>query len=101
MDIFLLLSWANEGVSQASLQAAWLEKPLITTSVGGLREVCIDKQTGFQVPKNDPQAVANAVLQLVNNRDLRSFMGKGAKELVKDKFTLNQTLDQMEALYDK
>ncbi|MBI3901245.1 MAG: glycosyltransferase family 4 protein, partial [Chlamydiia bacterium] len=39
MDIFLLLSWANEGVSQASLQAALLAKPLITTPVGGLREV--------------------------------------------------------------
>lgn len=101
MDIFLLLSWANEGVSQASLQAAWLEKPLITTSVGGLREVCIDKKTGFQVPKNNPQAVAQAVLELVSNASMRACMGKNAKELVKEKFTLEHTLDQMENIYSR
>jgi glycosyltransferase involved in cell wall biosynthesis len=99
MDIFLLLSWANEGVSQASLQAAWLEKPLVTTPIGGLREVCIDQKTGFLVPKNDPQAVAKAVLELVQNIQLRSTFGKNAKALVKEKFTLEHTLDQMERIY--
>ena len=99
MDIFLLLSRANEGVSQASLQAAWLAKPLVTTEVGGLREVCLEGKTGFQVPKYTPQAVADAVMRLVNDRDLRQKMGKMAKSLVEEKFTLNHTLDQMEAIY--
>jgi len=99
MDIFLLLSWANEGVSQASLQAAWLAKPLITTTIGGLREVCIDKQTGFQVPKRNPQAVAAAILNLVNNKALRMEMGQKGKNLVLEKFTLAHTLDQMERIY--
>jgi glycosyltransferase involved in cell wall biosynthesis len=101
MDIFLLLSWAHEGVSQASLQAAWMGKPLITTSIGGLREVCLENQTGFQVPKHNPQAVADAVLSLVNDKRLRSQMGQKAKNLVLQKFTLAHTLNQMEALYDK
>ena len=99
MDIFLLLSWANEGVSQATLQAAWLEKPLITTSVGGLPEVCLEQKTGFQVSRNNPKAVADAVLQLVNDKELRLQMGQRGKSLVKQKFTLAHTLDQMETIY--
>ena len=39
MDVFTLLSTAHEGISQASLQAAYLKRPLITTSIGGLPEV--------------------------------------------------------------
>lgn len=101
MDIFLLLSWANEGVSQASLQAAWLEKPLVTTRVGGLREVCLEGETGLQVPVGDPKAVANAVRCLMKDRDLRMQMGKKAKELVLNNFTLAHTLDRMEAVYNQ
>ena len=101
IDIFLLLSWANEGVSQASLQAAWLEKPLVTTPTGGLREVCIENKTGFQVPKHYPQAVAEAVLRLAQSSELRKQMGEKAKSLVSEKFTLENTLDHMEAIYNR
>ncbi|MCH9627197.1 MAG: D-inositol-3-phosphate glycosyltransferase [Chlamydiales bacterium] len=99
MDVFLLLSWANEGVSQASLQAAWLAKPLVTTTVGGLGEVCLEGKTGFQVPKRDPEAVALAVKRLAQDAALRKEFGERAKELVKQNFTLDHTLDQMEAIY--
>lgn len=101
MDIFVLLSWANEGVSQASLQAAWLEKPLITTTIGGLKEVCIDGETGLQVPIHDPEAVAEAVRQLASHPDQRAAMGKKAKTLVEERFMLDQMLDHMEEAYKK
>lgn len=81
MDIFVLPSWANEGVSQASLQAAWLEKPLITTTVGGLPEVCIDNVTGLQVSPRNPKAVADAVLTLAHNKELRLQLEKRPKNL--------------------
>ncbi len=101
MDIFLLLSWANEGVSQASLQAAYFEKPLVTTTVGGLQEVCLEGETGIQVSKRDPKGVASAVERLYQNRDLRTQYGKRAKELVLEKFTLAHTLDEMERIYSQ
>lgn len=99
MDIFALLSWAHEGVSQASLQAAWLEKPLITTPIGGLGEICLENETGFQVPIHAPERVASAVLNLLNNQEMRRKFGRNAKILVQKKFTLQQTLDKMEAIY--
>lgn len=99
MDIFLLLSWANEGVSQASLQAGWLKKPLITTPIGGLPEVCIDGKTGIQVPVRAPQEVAAAVKQLLEAPSLRAHMGEEAHKLVEEKFTLQHTLDEMERVY--
>lgn len=99
MDIFTLLSTAHEGVSQSSLQAAYLERPLITTTIGGLPEVCIDGKTGLTVPPFSPDAVAKAVSRLVDNPLLRTQFGSQAKQLVENKFTLQHTLDEMEKVY--
>jgi glycosyltransferase involved in cell wall biosynthesis len=98
MDIFTLLSTANEGISQASLQAAYLSRPLITTDVGGLPEVCIDGKTGIVVPFFSPEKTADAVLALAENSALRMRLGVQAKALVVERFTFKHTLDQMEAV---
>ncbi len=99
LDIFTLLSTAHEGISQASLQASYLKKPLITTTIGGLPEVCLDGVTGIQVPPSSPEKVAEAVLRLASDHELRIAYGAAASRLVEDRFTLTQTLDEMERVY--
>jgi glycosyltransferase involved in cell wall biosynthesis len=99
LDAFLLLSTANEGVSQAILQAAFLKKPLIATPTGGLSEVCVDGVSGMQVPIFQPRAVADAIVALQNNPALADRLGTNAKELVLEQFTFQQTLDGMEEVY--
>ncbi len=99
MDIFLLLSTANEGISQASLQAAYMKKPLITTPTGGLPEVCLHERTGFVVPVRSSERVAEAVSVLAENKALREEMGNNAHKLVLEKFTYQQMLDRMENVY--
>ena len=99
LDIFALLSTANEGISQSTLQAAYLQRPLITTSIGGLPEVCIDEKTGLIVPPNASEKFADAVLTLKNDKGLREKMGKEARKLVEERFTQEHMLDQMESVY--
>ncbi len=98
-DIFTLLSTANEGISQASLQAGFLAKPMITTSIGGLPEVCIDGFTGIVVPPRSPEKVAEAILLLAQDPSLRKYFGENAKKLVLERFTLMHTLDSMQEVY--
>lgn len=99
MDIFALLSMANEGVSQAVLQAAYLGKPLVTTPVGGLSEVCIDGHTGILCPVASPEAVAQAIRKLIAEPQLRTRLGAHAKQHVLENFTLDHTLRGMENVY--
>lgn len=101
MDIFTLLSTAHEGISQASLQAAFLQRPLITTTIGGLPEVCIDGETGLLVPPSSPDEVARAVLKLFHDPELRGQFGVNGRKLVESKFTMQHTLDRMAALYSQ
>lgn len=99
LNAFALLSTAHEGVSQAILQAAYLKKPLIATSTGGLKEVCLDQRTGICVPPFSPQEVVKAVLQLKNNPLLAKHFGENARQLVMEKFTFSRTLEEMEEVY--
>lgn len=96
LDIFALLSTAHEGISQASLQAAYLKKPLITTTIGGLPEVCLEGLTGIQVPPSSPEKVAEAVSRLASNPHLRESYGIAGCKLVEEKFMMQHTLHQME-----
>ncbi len=101
LDVFALLSTAHEGVSQAILQAAFLEKPLIATNIGGLGEVCLDGKTGIQVAPYSSDQVARAVLLLKKDASLRLAMGRAGKKLVEEKFILDQTIDKMETVYNR
>jgi glycosyltransferase involved in cell wall biosynthesis len=100
MDIFLLFSTAHEGISQASLQAAYLKKPLITTTIGGLPEVCIEGQTGHLVPPSAPNEVAKAVKKLVDDSGLRKIFGENGRKLVESKFLMQHTLQKMTKIYE-
>lgn len=100
-DLFTLLSTAHEGVSQASLQAAYLKKPLLTTSIGGLPEVCIEGKTGLIVPPHSPKAIAEKILFLKQNPSLCKSYGETAHTLAKETFSFQKTLDQMERVYNK
>ncbi len=99
MDLFLLLSTANEGVSQASLQAAYLGKPLITTATGGLSEIALPGKTGILVPIRSPKAVAEAILTLKNNASLRLSYGIEAKNYLLNHFQWKHTLEKLSSFY--
>jgi glycosyltransferase involved in cell wall biosynthesis len=100
MDLFTLLSTAHEGVSQASLQAAYLGRPLLTTDVGGLPEVCLPGQTGKIVPPFAPEKVAEAVLEFFYQPDLCRHFGENAKQLVEKEFTFEKTLKEMKKVFN-
>ena len=99
LNAFALLSTAHEGVSQASLQAAFLQKPIIGTPTGGIKEVCINNETGILVDCFSPGQVKDAVLKLKNSSGLCFSMGMKARDLILKKFTHKQMLDRMEAVY--
>lgn len=79
-----------------SLQVAYtFGKPVIATNVGGLPEVVDDNRSGFLVPAQNPQALARAILELVNDPIRAKKMGDYAKHLSETRFswsTIAQTI---------
>lgn len=95
-----VMSSAWEGMPMVLLEAAAAQLPIVTTAVGGNREVVLDEASGFLVPPLDPGALGRAMLRLMGLPDeQRRAMGERGSERVRTGFGLTQVADRWEALY--
>jgi glycosyltransferase involved in cell wall biosynthesis len=99
MDVMVLASYANEGVPQSLLQALAMARPVIGTTVGGIPEVIVEEETGLLVPPRDAQALARVMGQLMADPDRRRELGRRGRELVVERFSLEQMAAEIEAVY--
>jgi glycosyltransferase involved in cell wall biosynthesis len=100
-DIALLPSRGGEGLPKALLEAAACGRPLIGTDVAGIRDLVIDGRTGLLVPPNDVEALAQAMVQLAGDVDLRARMGASARAHVAAGFSARRVVEQIGALHDR
>jgi len=100
MYVFVL-STHTEGISIALLEAMATEKPVIATDVGGNGEIIEHKINGLLVAENDINGLKNAILFLLNNETERNRLSKEARQVVLRKFSLKNTVEQYEKLYNE
>lgn len=102
-DIFALPSVENsEGFGIVQLEAMACGKPVITADLlTGVTYVNQDGRTGLVVPKRNPEALARALNLLLNNPDLRQYMGNYARARVLREFTVTQMVDRTVRLYQE
>jgi glycosyltransferase involved in cell wall biosynthesis len=68
-----------EGTQTGVIPIAYaFKKPVVVTNVGSIPEVVDEGVTGYIVPPKDPNALANAIIKLLNNDPLRKQMGENA-----------------------
>ncbi len=70
-----------ESFGLVALEAMASGAPVIASEVGGLAYLVRDGQTGFLIPARDPEALAERILKLINQPELRGEMGQAASEL--------------------
>ena len=81
-DIYVALS-ENESFGVAILEASACGLPVIVSDAGGLPEVVENGVTGIVVPKHDPKAAAEAILQLIRCDKKRKIYGQNGIQRVK------------------
>lgn len=96
-DGFVLAS-AWEGMPLALGEAMAMEKPVVATDVGGVRELAGD--CGIIVPAKDPQALAQAMLNLMRSPPAdRLDRGRAARRRIQSHFSIAARAAEWEALY--
>ncbi|MCP5023110.1 MAG: glycosyltransferase family 4 protein [bacterium] len=90
----------REPFSNANLEALGAGLPLVATEVGGNCEIVESGLNGFLVPPEDACSMANAIVRLLDDFDLREQMGKASQELA-SKYCWNKIAGQYEAFYQK
>lgn len=91
----------QESFGVAALEAGACGRPVIATRVGGIPEIVLNNRTGLLVPPNDVEALAEAIVKLAKDEELRRAMGKAAYEFVRDNYSWEKSLDQMCGIYER
>lgn len=99
LDIFVLPSYANEGVPQAIMQAQASGLPVISTPVGSIPEVVEDGSTGLLVPPRNSGALRDAIARLLRDAALRDRLGSAALAQAHARYGDCQMLDRMEDVF--
>ena len=93
---YYVLPSYREGTPRSTLEALSTGRPIITTDAPGCRETVIHGKNGFLVPIKDPQALANAMIRMLNEKD--ETIKKMAKEsylIAKNKYEINKINQSM------
>jgi glycosyltransferase involved in cell wall biosynthesis len=97
-DIVVLPSlW--EGLSIALLEAMAAGKPIITTTIGSNLEVVRNEESALLVPSKSPESIAEAIIRLIDNRDLAIKLGDQARKTYEDKYTEEKMVNKYMELY--
>ena len=89
----------REGLPKSLLEAALCARAIVTTDVPGCREIVEHGVNGYLVPKQDSEALAKALLALIQDKNLIVNMGILGREKVYNKFSAKTIFPQMLDLY--
>ncbi len=98
MNIFCIVS-AQEGFGLVAAEAMLHGLPVIATKVGGLEDIVVDKETGFLIPPFSPEKIAEKILVLIQNHELRKNMGEKGKLRALENYTAERYCREVENLY--
>ena len=82
----LVLPSFAEGVPVVLMEAMAAGKPVVATQVGGVGELVRDGQSGRIIPPGDEVALADAIIELLADPELRQRMGTAGRSTVKEDF---------------
>jgi glycosyltransferase involved in cell wall biosynthesis len=84
--VALVLPSLTEGLPRVVIEAQLLGKPVIASRVGGVPEIITDGETGFLVEPQAWQALARAMVTILEDPVLAERMGSAAQTRVREKF---------------
>ena len=99
-DVFVQSSH-TEGLPNVLLEAMAARTAVVATEVGGTNEVVVEGITGFMVPPNDSEKLADAIQKVLENDSLRKSMGNAGRERVQQYFTFESQAAAYWELFQK
>ena len=97
-DVFVFPS-VSEGMGMALVEAMAAKKPVVASSVMGIKEIVKDGITGLLVPPADSQKLADAIVDILKDKTKATQFGENALKYVDPDFRLETMMSRLEALY--
>ena len=98
LDVVVLTS-ANEGSPVSLIEAMAAGRPVVATEVGGVPDLVEHGVNGMLGRAGDPSATAEAIAALLADPERRRVMGEAGRKRVRDAYTIDQLVSDMDRLY--
>ncbi|BAY49925.1 group 1 glycosyl transferase [Scytonema sp. HK-05] len=99
-DVFVTTPW-YEPFGITPLEAMACGTPVIGSHVGGIKYTVQDSETGYLVPPNQPEAIAERIAYLFQNPQAHKRFSHNAIQRVKHQFTWEKVTSSVASLYEK
>lgn len=99
LDVLVLPAVSDEGMPLTILEAMATGLPIVTSEIGGAKEVIRDGVDGLIVPPNEPEALAAALVELRDNPARRRQMGRNALLRVQSEFSPRAQVEAVAEIY--
>ncbi|QEH34221.1 GDP-mannose-dependent alpha-(1-6)-phosphatidylinositol monomannoside mannosyltransferase [Aquisphaera giovannonii] len=89
----------TEGLGVGPIEAFAHGRPVVASDVGGIPDVVRHERTGLLVPEKDPEALAGAILRLLDDPDRAGFLARNASAYASEFFDWDRITDRIEDVY--
>lgn len=91
----------HEGFSNSILEYMAANLPVVATNVGGASEAIVENETGFLVKSDDDEALANCLIELLEDEGKAGMFGATARKITEEKFSLSAQISNVSELYER
>ncbi len=92
---------SRDGIPNVILEAMAMELPVVSTHVSAIPEAVVHEQTGIIADPEDPAGLAQAIVHLHSNPDMRQRLGIHGRKRVKELFDLDTNTRTLVQLFQK
>lgn len=98
LDVFVLAS-RTEGFGQVLVEAMAAGRPVVASAIAPITEIVTHGVTGLLVPPEDPRSLAEAIVQLLENPNLRARLAAQARQEALSRFSADVMCRKMLRVY--
>ncbi len=100
LDMVVVASW-HEPFGLVVIEAMACGKPVVATDAGGIPEIITPGQDGLLFPPRDDVRLAEHLLRLIRDAELRRCLGAAARRTAEERFAVQTCVQEVAALYDE
>jgi len=101
VDVYVSTSLSDAGIAASTAEAMACRLPVVVTDVADNKKWVDNGVNGFVVPIKDPKSLAEKIIYLLQNENIRKKFGKINRKIIEEKNNYYKEMKKMEDIYKR